>query len=206
MAIRLNKLISDYGICTRKDADRFIQTGRVTVNGKQPEVGMKITEADIVIVDDARISISDIQGADETYNLGTKATELIWGGKKEALPAAPKKKSVAADKSNGQGKPSNDGPRREHYVKYNKYAAARKAGKQASKPSDKPVEKQAIDSTTEKLLKEAVKPAFGKSLSRGAVAQRIQAAPKSASLRKTSKNNPANKTKRPSTGKPKGSK
>lgn len=205
MAIRLNKLISDYGICTRKDADKFIQTGRVTVNGKQPEIGMKVTETDIVIVDDARISIDDIQGDNTNYNPGTKATELIWGERKNETPAAPKKKQAATEKSNGQSKGTNKptgAPRREHYVKYNKFAAARKAGKQA----DKLTEKQDIDPIKEKIIKEAVKPAFGKSLSRGAVAQRLQAAPKSASLRKTSKNNPTNKAKYSSGNKPKGNK
>ena len=41
-----------------------------------------------------------------------------------------------------------------------------------------------------------MQPKFGKSLSRSAVAQRMAASPKSASLRKTSRNNPINKAKR----------
>lgn len=48
----------------------------------------------------------------------------------------------------------------------------------------------------EKLLRDALRPKFGKALSKSAVAQRIAANPKSAALRKTSKNNPINKAKR----------
>ncbi|MEG0993936.1 MAG: 23S rRNA pseudouridine(2604) synthase RluF [Bacteroidales bacterium] len=43
--IRLNKFISDAGVCSRREADEFIASGRVKVNGKTPEVGMKINAA-----------------------------------------------------------------------------------------------------------------------------------------------------------------
>ena len=33
MEVRLNKLISDSGLCSRREADKFIEEGRVTVNG-----------------------------------------------------------------------------------------------------------------------------------------------------------------------------
>lgn len=51
MDIRLNKVISDSGLCSRREADNFIETGRVTVNGKQAEVGMRVGPADVVRVD-----------------------------------------------------------------------------------------------------------------------------------------------------------
>ena len=49
MEVRLNKLISDSGLCSRREADKFIEEGRVTVNGSLPQVGQKVTEADIVM-------------------------------------------------------------------------------------------------------------------------------------------------------------
>ena len=58
MEIRLNKLISDAGICSRREADNWIEMGRVTVNGKQPRVGQKITVDDLVEVDGERVTIS----------------------------------------------------------------------------------------------------------------------------------------------------
>ena len=36
MEVRLNKLISDSGLCSRREADKFIEEGRVTVNGPDP--------------------------------------------------------------------------------------------------------------------------------------------------------------------------
>ena len=36
MEVRLNKLISDSGLCSRREADKFIEEGRVTVNGSLP--------------------------------------------------------------------------------------------------------------------------------------------------------------------------
>lgn len=47
---RLNKFISETGICSRRDADRFIAQGLVIVNGQPAEMGMKVTQADIITV------------------------------------------------------------------------------------------------------------------------------------------------------------
>ena len=37
---RLNKFISDTGFCSRREADKYIEDGRVTVNGIRPEMGV----------------------------------------------------------------------------------------------------------------------------------------------------------------------
>ena len=50
MEIRLNKYLSEAGICSRREADRLIESGKVTVDGKRAETGMKVTEAQIVRV------------------------------------------------------------------------------------------------------------------------------------------------------------
>ncbi len=50
MEIRLNKFLSDAGVCSRREADRLIESGQVTVDGKRAETGMKVTEANIVRV------------------------------------------------------------------------------------------------------------------------------------------------------------
>lgn len=34
---RLNKFISETGYCSRREADKLIEQGRVTLNGLQPE-------------------------------------------------------------------------------------------------------------------------------------------------------------------------
>lgn len=49
--IRLNKYISETGICSRREADKLIDQGRVTVNGIKPEMGTKVSSADSVEID-----------------------------------------------------------------------------------------------------------------------------------------------------------
>jgi 23S rRNA pseudouridine2604 synthase len=49
--MRLNKHISDTGACSRREADRLIAEGRVTVNGLRARVGAEVGEDDEVQVD-----------------------------------------------------------------------------------------------------------------------------------------------------------
>ena len=41
--IRLNKFISDSGVCSRREADKYIETGHVMVNGKRAKIGDMVT-------------------------------------------------------------------------------------------------------------------------------------------------------------------
>lgn len=42
MEYRLNKFISDSGYCSRREADKFIENGGVTVNGKKAHIGDRV--------------------------------------------------------------------------------------------------------------------------------------------------------------------
>lgn len=48
---RLNKYLSEAGYCSRREADRLIDAGRVTINDVVPEMGTKVTSQDVVKVD-----------------------------------------------------------------------------------------------------------------------------------------------------------
>ena len=48
--IRLNKYLSEAGICSRREADRLIEAGRVTVDGVQAVPGMKVSEEQKICV------------------------------------------------------------------------------------------------------------------------------------------------------------
>ena len=48
---RINKYLSEVGFCSRRKADKFIEAGRVTINGSIPEMGTKIHAGDEVCVD-----------------------------------------------------------------------------------------------------------------------------------------------------------
>lgn len=265
MELRLNKIISDSGLCSRREADKFIEMGRVTVNGKRPEVGQKISEQDVVMVDGFQIDVNDhskegmtrISGKTKNLMFGDKPLkrdDLIanrenaerekaeWkpsdrkpidrkpADKKPTDPKPTDRKPTdrkptdrkPTDRKPTDRKPTDGKPfdkkstlhkpvvrksagweegedevkfekRPGKFVKYNKYAAARHAARDGEKPKSYSASK--VKAEEDRLLKEAQSPKFGKSLSRSAVAQRMGAAPKSASLRKTSKNNPVNKAK-----------
>ncbi|WP_242205545.1 pseudouridine synthase [Aestuariivivens insulae] len=48
---RINKFLSEVGYCSRREADKLIEAGRVTINGNVPEKGTKIGSEDVVAVD-----------------------------------------------------------------------------------------------------------------------------------------------------------
>ena len=48
---RINKYLSEVGFCSRRAADKLIDAGRVTINGKVPEMGTKVSVEDEVRVD-----------------------------------------------------------------------------------------------------------------------------------------------------------
>ena len=58
--MRLNKYISEAGICSRREADRLIESGRVTVDGRRAEPGMQVTDEN-----DVRIGKKQIKSKDE---------------------------------------------------------------------------------------------------------------------------------------------
>lgn len=53
---RLNKYLSEVGYCSRREADKLIDQGRVTINGKIPEMGTKVAPGDVIQVDGERIN------------------------------------------------------------------------------------------------------------------------------------------------------
>lgn len=54
--VRLNKYLSDKGICSRREADRLIAQGRVKINNAVAEMGSKVTKGDVVKLDNKPVS------------------------------------------------------------------------------------------------------------------------------------------------------
>lgn len=48
---RINKYLSEAGYCSRREADKLIEQGRVTINDQVPEMGTKVNTGDVVKVD-----------------------------------------------------------------------------------------------------------------------------------------------------------
>jgi len=55
MATRINKYLSEVGFCSRRKADKFIEEGKVTINGEIIEIGSKVEEGDQVEVEGKKI-------------------------------------------------------------------------------------------------------------------------------------------------------
>lgn len=58
-AIRLNKYLSEAGVCSRRQADAWIEAGRVQVDGKPARTGMKVTADMLVQVDGQTVEKKD---------------------------------------------------------------------------------------------------------------------------------------------------
>lgn len=48
---RLNKYLSELGVCSRREADKWIAAGRIQVNGKKVEMGLKVHPQDHISID-----------------------------------------------------------------------------------------------------------------------------------------------------------
>ena len=57
--VRLNKYLSEAGVCSRREADRLIESGRVSVDGKRAQTGMKIVPGQVVKVGKKVVSKQD---------------------------------------------------------------------------------------------------------------------------------------------------
>ena len=51
MQVRINKDLSESGYCSRREADRLIEKGRIKINGESALIGSKVSEHDLITVD-----------------------------------------------------------------------------------------------------------------------------------------------------------
>ena len=58
-SVRLNKYLSEAGVCSRREADRLIESGKVTVDGVTAQMGMRVTAGQIVKVGKKTVSKLD---------------------------------------------------------------------------------------------------------------------------------------------------
>ena len=56
--VRLNKYMSDSGVCSRRQADRYVEEGRVTVDGVTAVMGQKVTPGQTVCLDGKEIMVN----------------------------------------------------------------------------------------------------------------------------------------------------
>lgn len=54
--VRLNKYLSEAGVCSRREADKLIAAGQVTVDGVRAETGMKVEPWQVVRIGKKQVS------------------------------------------------------------------------------------------------------------------------------------------------------
>ena len=59
MEVRINKYLSSAGYCSRREADRLLEQGRVTIDGIPAQMGSKVTDGQTVFVDGKSIIEED---------------------------------------------------------------------------------------------------------------------------------------------------
>lgn len=83
---RLNKYISESGLCSRRAADRYIELGQVFINGRRAKVGDKVFFGDVVMVNGSTI---EPQQAENTvllaYNKPTGITSTTESSVKDNI-------------------------------------------------------------------------------------------------------------------------
>src|SRR5580692_6446947 len=53
--MRLNKFIAETGVCSRREADKWIEAGRVSCNGSIATLGTQVNQGDEIRVDGKRV-------------------------------------------------------------------------------------------------------------------------------------------------------
>jgi len=95
---RINKFISDYGFCSRREADRLIADGRVTINNIPANPGDRVEENDKVRIDGEPLYFVPLENRPKKHR---------WG---------PAKGEATAEENTAPKRSGNRGAARQHSV------------------------------------------------------------------------------------------
>ena len=84
---RINKYLSEIGYCSRREADKLIEQGRIMVNSKEAKMGYKVQKDDVIHVDGEKIkhkkrkrifiALNKPKGVVCTTNAGVEENNII---------------------------------------------------------------------------------------------------------------------------------
>jgi len=78
--MRINKRLSELGVCSRREADRLVEAGRITVNGKPVQMGQQVTEADSIELDGTCVNPhalnANVSNPEERYLMATESRKM----------------------------------------------------------------------------------------------------------------------------------
>jgi 23S rRNA pseudouridine2604 synthase len=81
--ISVNKFISDTGYCSRREADKYIEQGRVHINGKVAKKGNRVSFDDEVTVDFEAVIKKKKKKKQNIYLVVNKADGIVCTKKKK---------------------------------------------------------------------------------------------------------------------------
>lgn len=66
--MRINKYLSAQGVCSRREADRLLEAGRITVDGAAAQCGQQVDDNSVICIDGSRISAEKPQDILMAFN------------------------------------------------------------------------------------------------------------------------------------------
>lgn len=68
MPVRLNKFMVEQGVCSRREADRLIEAGKITIDGRKAVMGEKVEGTEVIVVNGKTVDTSPKQKVYLAYN------------------------------------------------------------------------------------------------------------------------------------------
>jgi 23S rRNA pseudouridine2604 synthase len=73
-SLRINKYLADRGVCSRREADKLVAAGKVTIDGKVAVMGQKVAGTEMIAVEGKPL---DASKAERVYILYNKPVGII---------------------------------------------------------------------------------------------------------------------------------
>ena len=110
MKLRINKLISDAGLGSRRDAEEYIRAGRVKINGRKAQLSDLVDETDVVFFDEVDLPVKDLLLAEEKLQAKIKKDSSRVRTQDRRTERAESQRLQAAPKSAALRKTSKNNP------------------------------------------------------------------------------------------------
>ena len=122
MKLRINKLISDAGLGSRRDVEEYIRQGRVKINGRRAQLSDLVSETDIVFFDEVDLPVKELlqeHAAEEKLQSKLKKDSERPRSKDRRSERAESQRLLAAPKSAALRKTSKNNPeyKRQHQAR-----------------------------------------------------------------------------------------
>lgn len=113
MKVRINKLISDAGLGSRREAEAYIRAGRVRINERRAQLTDLVSEEDIVYLDDVDLPVRELiqdHLAEEKLQEREKRAESRQRTQSKQTERAESQRQLSAGKSAALRKTSKNNP------------------------------------------------------------------------------------------------